>query len=124
MSFPTISPIATEENSGPSYDTDFVLSVRNDLPVVTNLIGISPNPATNHIVISFENGIYNSATLEIVNAKGTLLQTIARDINTANQNHINYQLDSLPSGLYMIRATSHGNNNAVKALQSLRFVKH
>ena len=120
----TISPLATEENTGPSYDTDFVLSVRNDLPVVSNLIGISPNPATDNIVISFENENYNKVTLEIVDAKGTLVHIIARDFNTSNQNQVNYQLGQLPSGLYTIRATSLGNNNTVKALQSLRFVKH
>ncbi len=122
----TISPLATEENSGPDYDTDtevVVSSLLGDTPVVTDLINISPNPATSHIVISLENENYKGITLDIVDAKGALIQTIARDINSINQNQVSYQFDNLPSGLYMIRARSLGNNNALEALQSVRFVK-
>ena len=122
----TISPLVTEESSGPSYDTDFevvVTSVNGQSPVVSDLISVSPNPATNHIIVSLESGNYDAVNLEIIDAKGALVQTIANDVDAVNQNQINHQIDSLPNGLYMIRATSIGDNNAIKALQSVRFVK-
>jgi len=66
-----------------------------NIPDKTNQINIYPNPATNELIVNFQNNAFNKLT--ITNSIGQ--EQISEPVNAGNNNII---INQLPSGLYYI----------------------
>ncbi|TXF89762.1 T9SS type A sorting domain-containing protein [Neolewinella aurantiaca] len=117
----TIGPIATEENTGPDYETSFLSTLRNDRLVVTDVLRVFPNPADERITVTIAAGAGTDITVDLLDISGQKLRTISRSLEATATTTFNQSLDSLPSGMYALRAT--GRNSETAWIQTVRFVK-
>ena len=119
-----IRPIATEENTGPSYNTSTATSVENKLHVVVNdLIKIHPNPASNQL--NLEINIINKADLsiDIFNAEGKIIDTISEKNMLPDNITFSKKIEDLPAGLYTIRARIRDLRKGTERIQTIKFIK-
>jgi hypothetical protein len=79
-------------------------------------VRVFPNPTKNSISILFNNNISTTATVQILNTTGAVLQTTSWPTFVGN-NQLTLPTKYLPSGVYFLRVT---NSNAVV---STKFVK-
>lgn len=85
-----------------SLDTNTVFTSRVIKPETLN-ISLYPNPANNYITLGFEENIYGSVTVQIVNSLGQVVQN-QRFNNIENQQRI--ELNNLAEGMYFCRVQS------------------
>lgn len=118
-----IRPMAMEENTGPSYNTSTTTNLRNVTSTVTDLIKIQPNPVRNELLI--EVNIKNRANLriDIFNAEGRIVHTIAEQAILPNQMTFSKNMEDWAAGLYTIRALSRNTKEGSERVQTIKFVK-
>lgn len=119
----TIQPIATEENTGPSYDTDIVNSVAEENHFVDNLIRISPNPVSNQMVITINVEYSSDIKIDIFDLQGKMIDTIFTGRVPAGEKTISKEFENLSPGIYTILARSKATQNGIERLQTLKLVK-
>jgi hypothetical protein len=111
-----ITPIATEENTGPSYNTTETPASISYTVSVKNLIKIHPNPAQHSIQLT---NLENGAQLEVV-----IYTLEGREISTFSS-HLaitEISLDNLPAGVYTLKASSK-SNAGITRIQTAKFIK-
>lgn len=118
-----IQPIATEENTGPSYDTDISSSINNSSFYVDHLIQVSPNPASNHIVIELDIEQPSEITIDVFDIEGKNILTIFNDSIPAGKQTLYQELGALASGVYTIRASSKERQKALINIQTVKLIK-
>ena len=118
-----ISPFATEENTGPSYDTSLSLSSQNTEPLASEFIKIKPNPISDYA--NFEVVLINKGklTMDIMNSDGMLVDTISEMNLSAGKTSFMKYLGNLPSGLYTVHATNRDQHNSIIDTQTIKIVK-
>lgn len=117
-----IQPIATEENTGPDYNTSDPNSIRNGFTVITDAISISPNPATEQITMTIAQHVGTDITVDLINLEGKQLTRIIQSLDAATNTTISHSLEGLPAGMYVLRAT--GQGATTPWIQSVRFVNY
>jgi hypothetical protein len=117
----TIYPIATEENTGPDYNTSTLTGVRNAPLVVDDLLQVYPNPADKVITLTISAGAGSDITVDLLDVNGRKLRKLASSINAINEVVIRQPINSLPAGTYTIRAT--GQNLTTAWIQTVRLIK-
>jgi|GEM_PF-1673147 len=80
--------------------------------VASNLFTISPNPASNKILISLNQSISSNPKLTIYNA----LRQKLRDFTMKNTNSLSIDVESLPAGLYFIKLEGNAFSETKKIL--------
>ena len=115
-----IQPIATEENTGPDYDTSDRTSVRNGFIVVADAISVSPNPAREQIAITIAQDAGTDITIDLLDLDGRQLKRVVPSIDAAT-NTTSHSLEGLPEGIYILRAIGQGATGSW--VQSVKFVK-
>lgn len=118
-----IQTIATEENTGPSYNTSTTSSSKNLQHIVDDLIKIYPNPVANQIHIELTNKNTAHLKIDIFNAAGKNLTTIADKIFFPGDLVLSKDIKYLPAGLYTIRASSRDLPEGLEKTQTIKFVK-
>lgn len=118
-----IQPIATEENTGPSYNTSTISSVRGNGIVVSNLVQLSPNPASNEILIRVEPGITDHLQLELLDLQGRKIRTVQKLTKPSPLLNISHQIDDLTPGIYILHANSKDRKSGLFKIQSIKFTK-
>ena len=118
-----IQPIATEENTGPSYNTSMATSLQNITHIVHDLIKIHPNPGSNQLNIEINSKSKADLRIDIFNAEGRSINTIAEKTIFPGKITISRDIEDLPSGLYTIRATSRDLQKGAKKIQAVKFIK-
>lgn len=61
-----------------------------------------PNPTSGYINVSFEGAAGNTATIELINMQGQVLETVSTDLSNGSR-EIRLNLASLPKGVYLIK---------------------
>ena len=119
-----IQPIATEENTGPSYNTSMTTSIQDYVLVVQDLIEISPNPVSNQINITIRSENTVEMEISIFNLEGRKVITLFKERIIAGQMTLSKDINDLPSGMYSIRATSRDLlGGSGKKIQTIKFIK-
>lgn len=116
-----IQPIATEENTGPNYDTSDPSTVRNGRLVVADVLSVFPNPADKEITLTIAAGAGSDITVDLLDLNGKQIRTITQSLDATIETTFRQPLDRLPAGMYTLRAT--GRNSATAWIQTARFVK-
>ncbi len=119
-----IQPIATEENTGPGYNTSIISDVQSRPIIVNDLIKIKPNPVTDDLNISIFSDAKAELKMDIMSPEGRIIKPLAKNIINPGTQNIIENIADLPSGIYFIRATSQNKQLGVEKLQTLRFIKH
>lgn len=118
-----IRPIATEENTGPGYNTSMVTDVKQYVTIVKDLIRVFPNPASNRVMVVLESKDQADVVIEMLDAEGKKIRTVSRELNFSGKKTITQQLDGLPAGTYSILATSRIKGTLEERIQSIQFIK-
>ena len=122
-----IRPIATEENTGPSYNTSSVTtSVQNTPLIDKNLIelSIAPNPVANQeLQLTISNKSKVDIKVAIFTLDGKKISTIAERTLLPGTITLSKEVVNLPAGLYTVRVTSRNLLGEGESIQTVKFVK-
>lgn len=88
---------------------NFSLPLSADDLVAKSNVSIYPNPATSFVNVTLLNA--NSAQLEVLDIKGSLLQTL---LLTETENRI--EIGSLGAGIYLFKVTTNSNSSTQKVV--------
>lgn len=116
-----IMPIATEENTGPDYNTSTLTRAVNGPLVITDAIRLFPNPVGKEITLTITAGAGEGITVDLLDFAGRKLSTLYQSPGIPGEVVLQRPVDSLPAGPYTIRAT--GQKADVHWMQTLQFVK-
>ncbi|WP_169435029.1 chondroitinase-B domain-containing protein [Neolewinella persica] len=116
-----IRPIATEENTGPDYNTTTATRVSNQPVVIKDAIRLFPNPVDKVLTLTIDEGAGDDITVDLLDFTGRKLNTLHQSQSTLSEVVLQHSVDSLPAGLYTVRAT--GQKAAARWIQTIQFVK-
>ncbi len=119
-----IQPIATEENTGPVYNTDVVNSVSDDLVKVRDLATISPNPVSDTFLLNFLTTEQGILFVNIYDASGRLIKKLINGISAHNHPELRVEVSDLSHGNYMLKVDLMSKDKTSIETQTLQFVKH
>ena len=118
-----IQPIATEDNTGPSYNTSTTNDLQNITHIVKDLIEIYPNPVSDQLNITISSKSKAELVIDVFDSEGRSIDTLIEKIIFPGQINISRDIANLPSGFYTIRATSRDLQKAVERIQTIKFIK-
>lgn len=118
-----ISPIATEENTGPSYNTSSLSSLEASPLIVEDFFQLYPNPATNQINIAFESKYPAEVQIDILDLQGRKISTVFQDTISTGSQSIIQEIGELSAGSYMIRVMSQDLRGGQGRIQTMLFIK-
>ncbi|PWJ40950.1 S8 family serine peptidase [Sediminitomix flava] len=73
---------------------------------VTAELSVYPNPMIDEVQLSFETEARGTALIEVINMDGTTMNTYEQVLKDEDQQQIEYHVDGLPAGVYMIRIST------------------
>ena len=118
-----IQPIATEENTGPSYNTSISTGVQSIALIVNDLIEINPNPVSSQLNITTYSKSNADLRIDVFDFVGRKINTIAKKENFLGKITISKDMEGLPAVLYTIRATSRDHQERIERIQTIKFIK-
>ncbi|GLR18267.1 chondroitinase-B domain-containing protein [Portibacter lacus] len=118
-----ISPIATEENTGPSYNTSMISSLEEEVIMDIEQIEIHPNPVSKQVNITILNQRKINLRMDIVNSEGRIVKSVPAQIILPGKHTISENLEDVPPGMYSIRVSSQEPNDGLESIQTLQFIK-
>ena len=118
-----IEPLATEENTGPSYNMPMTTSVPNNLLIVKDLIKINPNPVAAQLHITVQSKRKIDLRIAIFNVEGRSIVPITVETKFSGTTTLSKNIEDLPAGTYTIRATGSDPQEGVERMQTIQFVK-
>jgi pectate lyase len=116
-----IRPIATEENTGPVYNTSTLTPVGNGPVVIKDAIQLFPNPVDKVITLTIAEGAGDDITVDLLDFTGRKLNTLHQSQSTLSEVVIQHSVDGLPAGSYIVRAT--GLKDDSRWIQTIQFTK-
>ncbi len=119
---PAIQPLATEENTGPSYNTSVQTSTNFPTVTVNDLIGVSPNPAGSFLNLTIYGKPTDAVTVTLFSLTGEAVMTLADTVVVDGSLAIGRDVSRLPAGIYFVRAVGVDKLAGVNALQGVRVV--
>lgn len=118
-----IRPIATEENTGPSYNTSTISSLQNNTLIVNDLIEISPNPVFDQLNMTIYSVSKVDLQIDIFNLEGRSIRTISKKNILSGKVTLSKNIEDLAAGLYTIRAISRDLQGGRDRIQTIKFIK-
>lgn len=95
-----------------------VQHTKKELPTVTMLNGITPNPFHNRVRISFQIAHKTSVSAKFYDIRGRVVETIEEEIYSPGYYSVEL-VKSLPSGIYFAKVTA-GKKNWIKKIIKIR----
>ena len=117
-----IQPIATEENSGPSYNTTATSTIDHSRQAIDELIQIYPNPVSNALQIEIQSD-HHVLRLIIYDAHGKQMDSLLFDANGSLSPVFIHKVDHYPPGVYFIRAVNRTNEKRRAGIGAIKFLK-
>ena len=118
-----IQPFATEENTGPSYETDFISGLNDDFNIIKLDISLTPNPAIDQIELIITSETATAVAIDLISIEGEKINTIFDGNLSSGKSSILYQLDYLVPGIYFIRVSNKETNIGDGHIQTLKLLK-
>ncbi|MBX2873565.1 MAG: right-handed parallel beta-helix repeat-containing protein [Saprospiraceae bacterium] len=118
-----IQPIATEENTGPTYNTSTLSSVGGNRTVVDDLVQLSPNPTSQEVHIRLKAGITSDIQLELLDFQGKKIRTIRKLSHLSAPLSFTHQITDLSPGIYILHASGTDRKSGIQKIQSIKFSK-
>ncbi len=117
-----IQPIATEANTGPSYNTSIVNSISNLNRTIIN-VTLAPNPVSNQMFLTLHNHLGAYVKIELITVDGRKLKTLYNRETTSNNQVISQSMEYLKPGIYTLLIQSSMNDRSKMDTTFLKFVK-
>lgn len=118
-----IQPIATEENTGPSYNTSTLTSTPGNILVVKDLISIHPNPVSHQLNIEINSKSRANLSIEISNLEGRTITVLTKETLPSGKMILSRNVEDLPAGVYTIQARIQELHKTESRMQTLKFIK-
>ena len=118
-----MEPIATESNTGPSYNTTGSSGVISTSATVNDIFKINSNPTRDQLNLTINGLDYPNVVIDVFNLEG---KRVIRELkNSTNSNGLSFSvhLNEIPSGYYIIRATSQNSRTRKQSQQLANFIK-
>ncbi len=118
-----IRPLATEENTGPSYNTSTISNLQNNALIVNDLIEINPNPVFDQLNMTIYSVSKVDLQIDIFNLEGRSISTLTEKNLLSGKITLSKNIEDLPAGLYTIRALSRDLQGGRNRIQTIKFIK-
>ncbi len=118
-----IQPFATEENTGPDYNTSTTTSVQKIAQNVSDFLKVYPNPVYDTLTIETNNKSKARLKIDIFNTEGKMVYSIPTQTIIADKLTLSYNIGFFPAGIYTMRATIEDIPSGPKKMQSINFSK-
>ncbi len=118
-----IRPLATEENTGPSYNTSTISNLQNNALIVNDLIEINPNPVFDQLNMTIYSVSKVDLQIDIFNLEGRSISTLTEKNLLSGKITLSKNIEDLPAGLYTIRALSRDLQGGRDRIQTIKFIK-
>ncbi|MEL6593631.1 MAG: T9SS type A sorting domain-containing protein, partial [Bacteroidota bacterium] len=118
-----IQPLATEANTGPTYETSFLSSLDQTQLIVEDLFQLFPNPVQDQLNLELEASAPSEIKIEILDIHGRIIDTIFYDTIGQGPFLLSQQLDTLAAGSYLLRVRSQALSGGQIKMQSRSFIK-
>jgi len=118
-----IQPIATEENTGPSYNTSVITSLEEDLQIRIDNISIAPNPVSSLLNVSLYNKSTIKVVIDIINIEGKRVDSFQDNNTFSGELTLSKNISNLPFGMYTLRVSSIDSNGNKNGVTAVKFVK-
>ena len=115
-----IQPIATEENTGPSYETSVYTSSVENIVTVDDLFTVLQNPVGDQLKLLVTSDYNVELVIELFNTNGILIDTLVNQVNYIGESNFSKPLTGLVSGTYLVSA-SIKDDQGVKR-QTIKFI--
>ncbi len=89
----------------------------------TTLSSIYPNPVTDVLQIQYILEVKSNVTIEIINIKGELVNSIVTKSLLAGQYDAQWQVQGIPAGIYFCRMISNNEYGVVKQTKQFQVIK-
>ena len=119
-----IQPIATEDNTGPSYTNPMATSTTNNLVRVDDLIQITPNPVSNQLNITINSLNKIDLNIAVYNMEGREVDTFFVQKDFSGETILSKHIAHFPAGIYTIKARGHNKNVNAEQVQTIKFIKN
>ena len=96
-------PYDTTKINNPIDTTDSTISVIN-INAISNQITVYPNPANNFLIVQIDGDFQTNGLFELVDVNGKILRV--NQVNSSSKSTINFDLQNLTNGLYILKYTS------------------
>ena len=116
-----IQPIATEENTGPSYETSFYASIKDNATNVNDLIKVLENPVDSQLHLSIFTEHSVDLIIELYNVQGLLIDKLVDQENVLGELNFTKQIGHLTAGSYFVRARTKDGQGVVRT-QTAQFI--
>lgn len=117
-----VKPLATEENTGPSYNTSLETATRYPVITVDDLIDVSPNPAGRFINLTVYGRYSEAVTVTLFSGAGQAVLTLADKVAIDGSLTIRQDISRLPAGMYFVRAAGFDSSAGVQVIQTVQLV--
>lgn len=118
-----IQPFATEENTGPSYNTSSSTNVNQSVFTNQKYLTISPNPVENYLNLTIKNQKGAKIKIQIISTSGQTLKTLFNTVATSDNQILTTSVEELQSGIYTLFVQSDSKEKNISSTNTLRFVK-
>jgi len=116
-----IQPIATEENTGPSYDTSLPTGIQNDIVQNEVSVKLFPNPVVEKINITIESKDSTNFGIAIFDSAGREVLSFPNQSIYPGKTNLSKNVSDLPQGVYTVRVAN--LKSEIAKAQLLKFIK-
>lgn len=118
-----IQPIATEENTGPSYNTSVVSNITSQSLFVEDLFQFFPNPVSQEINIQLNNKKPGKVTVNVFDIQGKKIKTIFQEEISLGQHSISREIGDIAPGTYQLKVSFQDLSKEIQKIQTMKFIK-
>lgn len=118
-----IQPRATEENTGPSYNTTTINSFENTLTSVTDLIELNPNPVLDQLHMTIKSQKKIDLEVVVFDITGKKMEAIFNQNGFLGETQQSAYISTYPAGTYSLRAIGRSHPEHVDFVQYIKFIK-
>ncbi|MEO1415680.1 MAG: chondroitinase-B domain-containing protein [Bacteroidota bacterium] len=118
-----IKPIATEENTGPSYNTSTLSSIDSDKRIQKDFFQLYPNPVKDQLNMRLDLPYPGELMMEIYDLLGQRIRTFFPQTVSTGEYVVDQAIGDFASGTYKVKVTLKARSGADVRTQYRTFVK-
>lgn len=118
-----IQPRATEENTGPSYNTSEVVSTEDNFLSELVVVDVYPNPVDNILNIDIDCKKKKILVLEVLDVTGKKVTTLIKEVMHPGKIVHAADVQNLTPGLYNLRILLKDELGNNEGIQTIKFIK-
>ena len=98
-----IQPFATEENTGPDYNTSVTTSTNEEELTGPLLVNVYPNPAREIVDVTIVADVSLDLRVDLLHIDGRLIRSIYQENSFSGEIKVSENIDTLSQGTYLVK---------------------